>query len=383
MDEVKKITPTGEDEKPIELIYMDESTKRLPKILVVEDEIINRNLVIRHLKRFGIQKIDEAGDGIEALKLIRQNEYDLILSDLEMPNMGGLELLKEVKIDFKLNAIPVIIISGVDQVKMIAHCIELGAEDHLTKPFDPILMRARVLVSLEKKRLRDREKEYLQAIRDEKKNTSELLNVILPKKVALELRKFGYVQPRRHHEVAILFCDIVSFTDYCNHHTPEVVISNLQLVFELFEEIVIKYEMEKIKTIGDAFMAVAGLTTIEDNPFLTALNVGFDMIEAVKNSGTGWQVRIGIHQGTVVAGVVGSIKYQYDVWGDSVNIASRMTGQASPNSVAFAHRFWPEIQHLFEAKSLGKRNIKGIGETEVVECYGRMVGKNPKVDSAS
>ncbi|MFK7866546.1 MAG: adenylate/guanylate cyclase domain-containing protein [Alphaproteobacteria bacterium] len=352
-------------------IYMDEVTKRIPKILVVEDEDFNRSLLVRHLNREGFSHVDEAANGEEALEQLRKEDYDLVLTDLQMPVMDGLELLKSIKYDLRMNVVPVVVVSAMEEIDSIARSIELGAEDHLPKPFEPMILRARVLACLEKKRLRDREKTYLSEIRNEKKKVDELLNIILPTAVARELKKYGYVQPRRYDNVAILFCDIVGFTSYCDQHLPEEVISKLQTIFELFEEVMVKYNMEKIKTIGDEFMAASGLTNMDAEPFLTVVNAALDLIKAAEESDTGWKVRVGVHCGQVVAGVVGTMKYQYDVWGDTVNIASRMTSQAAPGTVAFLYDFWPDLQYEYAARMLGKRELKGKGEIEIVECYGR------------
>lgn len=339
------------------------------RILIVEDEQFSRTLMLRHLNREGFTDVTEAVDGKQALELLRQQNFDLVLSDLQMPEMDGLELLRQMKQDTKLALIPLIIVSSIEETHKIAESIEFGAEDHLAKPFNPYILRARVNACLEKKRLRDQEKKYLLDIKREKKRSEELINVIFPAAVSYELRTKGSVSPRRCENVAILFCDIIGFTKYCEENPPEVVASNLQTLFEAYEEVTQRYQMEKIKTIGDAFMAAAGLTNNDNYPLHTAIKCGLEMAEATLKTGIGWQVRIGVNAGPVVAGVVGKLKYSYDVWGNTVNIASRMTGQASANTVAMSVDCWLKVQDDFKARTLGMREIKGIGNVEVVECY--------------
>lgn len=337
-------------------------------VLLVEDETFIRGLLMRHLKRDGLYNIDEANNGEEALELLRTKAYDLIITDIQMPIMDGLSLLKEIKSDPNLRHVPVIVVSGISEIHLTVECINLGAEDHILKPFEPLVLKARVFSSLEKKKMQDREKVYLSQIFNEKKNVDDLLNVILPATVAEELKQFGFVKPRAFDCVAILFCDVVNFTTYCNFHTPDEVVSKLQTLFELFEKVILKHKMEKIKTIGDAFMAAAGLVHDDPDPFATVIQAAVDLLEATKQSNTGWDVRIGIHEGPVVAGVVGSLKYQYDVWGDTVNMASHLTTQANPGAIALFPLQWERFETLFQGKSLGIRKIKGKGDIEIIEC---------------
>jgi adenylate cyclase len=341
-----------------------------PTLLVVDDEEFNRKLLVRQLNKEGYPNIDVAENGQQALEMIRLTGYDLVMMDIEMPEMSGIELLEILKSDMRLRDVPVIMISGVEEMDSIVKCIELGAEDYLSKPFNPVMLRARVSAGLEKKRLKDLESLHFNQLKTEKKKSDRLLNVVLPASIASELKATGKVVPRRYDNTAILFCDIVSFTDYCDVHTPEEVVSGLQSLFVEFEKITSRNEMEKIKTIGDEFMAAAGLTRQNFTPLLSAVKCGLEMIEATMKLNIGWQVRVGVHAGSVVGGIVGEEKYQFDVWGDTVNVAARMTGLGDPGKVMMTYESWLEVQDECEGRSLGRVEIKGKGQIEVVECYG-------------
>lgn len=341
-----------------------------PKILAVDDEDFNLKLLIRHLDREGFSNVVTAPNGVKALEALREDAFDLILMDIEMPEMDGIQTLETLKSDMKQRDIPVIMISGVEEMESIVKCIELGAEDYLSKPFNPVMLRARVNASLEKKRLRDMEGKHLSQIKSEKKKSDQLLNVILPAAAASELKATGKVAPRSYDNAAILFCDIVGFTAFCSEHTAEEVVGGLQNLFVKFEEITRHHQMEKIKTIGDEFMATAGLTVQNFQPLLAAVKCGLDMAEATKSLDTGWQVRIGVHAGPVVAGIVGDEKYQFDVWGDTVNTASRMSNLGEPGTVVMTFDSWLQIQDDCEGRSLGQVEVKGKGTIEVVECTG-------------
>lgn len=340
------------------------------RILVVDDNEDNIFTLVRRLRRLGFTDIATAENGLEAMALVRRGAFDLILLDIMMPELDGYEVLAQIKGDDRLRHIPVIMISAVDEFDSVVRCIELGAEDYLPKPFNPTLLRARIGASLEKKRLRDREARYIEEIEAERRRSDELLNIILPDAAVRELKETGIVQPRRHDRVAILFCDIVGFTAFCDRHRPEEVVAHLQKLVELFEEIVRDHRMEKIKTIGDAFMASAGLLLPNEAPLLSVVRCGLDLVAAAARIEPGWDVRLGVHCGPVVAGIVGHQQFLFDVWGDTVNVAARLVEYGRPGSVSMTATAWQEIQHLCDARSLGWVEVKGKGLLEIYECYG-------------
>lgn len=340
------------------------------KLLAVDDEEFNRKLLVRHLNKEGYSNVDMAENGQQAMEMARVGKYDLVMLDIEMPEMDGIAVLEAMKSDMRLRDIPVIMISGVEEMERIVKCIELGAEDYLHKPFNPIMLRARVNASLEKKRLRDLEASHFTQIKAEKKKADTLLNVILPSLAASELKSTGKVTPRRYDGAAILFCDIVGFTAFCEKHEAEEVVSGLQTLFTAFERITEQNEMEKIKTIGDEFMASAGLLRNNYAPLQSAVQCGLEMAEATAELDIGWEVRVGIHSGPVIAGIVGDQKYQFDVWGDTVNTAARMTGLGVPGTVVMTYDSWLQVQDICEGRSLGQMEVKGKGKIEVVECTG-------------
>jgi adenylate cyclase len=339
-------------------------------LLVVDDEPFNHTLIKRLLDAEGYADVSFADNGRQALDMLQESNFDIVLLDIEMPELNGFEVLESIKADLNHRHVPVIMISGVEDTESIAKCIELGAEDYLAKPFNATILRARLGACVEKKRLRDQEKSHLEQIRTEKKKADELLTVILPSSIASELKATGKVQPRGYDKIGILFCDIVGFTNYCSGRSAEEVVTGLQALFTKFEEITSKYKMEKIKTIGDEFMAAAGLTNPDYEPLLTVVKCGLEMAAAAPEVNADWKVRVGVHAGPLVAGIVGDQKYQFDVWGDTVNVAARMAGAGNPGAVTMTHDSWLEIESECQGKMLGKMDIKGKGEIDVVECTG-------------
>ena len=339
-------------------------------LLVVDDEEFNRRIVARLLKKENYGDVEMAENGKQALEKLREKNFDAVLLDIEMPEMDGYGVLEHLQKDMRLRDIPVIMISGVEESESVIKCVEMGATDFLHKPFDPILLRARLGACLEKKRLRDQQLSHLSQLKSEKKKSDALLDVILPAGAANELKASGKVKPRRYNDVALLFCDIVGFTAYCEKHDAEEVVSGLQSLIEKFEAIADNYTMEKIKTIGDEFMASAGLLKSNDEPLLSAVKCGLDMIAASGETTPNWEVRVGVHLGPVVAGIVGGDKYQFDVWGDTVNTAARMAGLGAPGHVVMTYDAWLGVQDDCEGRSMGQLEVKGKGKVEIVECYG-------------
>ncbi len=330
-------------------------------ILAVDDNEDNRLMLSRRLVRLGHQ-VTVAEDGHRALEALRTGSFDVMLLDIQMPELNGYEVLERLKADPLLRDIPVIVLSASDDTESVARCIEMGAEDYLPKPFDPVLLQARIGASLEKKRLRDREVSYLRQIQEEKQRSDDLLHIILPRDVAAELKATNAVKPRRFENVGVLFCDIVSFTSYCDAHPPEEIHTRLQALVEAFEYNVVENGMEKIKTIGDSFMATAGLLTPAENPALNCARCGLQMIAASQALPPHWQIRVGIHAGPLIAGVVGRRKYQYDIWGDTVNTAARMMQAASPGTLFVTADTWNSLAHHCHGSRQGLTQVKGKGE---------------------
>jgi class 3 adenylate cyclase/CheY-like chemotaxis protein len=333
-------------------------------ILIVDDDEGNRTMLSRRLQRLGF-RTTAAENGRRALEELKAARFDLMLLDIQMPELNGYQVLECLKADPALRDIPVIVLSASDEIERVARCIEMGAEDYLPKPFDPVLLQARIGASLEKKRLRDREVSHLRQIQEEKRRSDDLLHIILPHDVAQELKMTQAVKPRRFENVGVLFCDIVSFTAWCDKHAPHEVLTNLQSLVEAFERISLDCGLEKIKTIGDSFMATAGLLAPATSPALDCVRCGLAMIATAKELPPHWQVRVGVHTGPVMAGVVGRRKYQYDIWGDTVNTAARMEQAALSGSICVTADTWQLLAAHCDGVRQGNVDIKGKGTLDL------------------
>lgn len=343
------------------------STQETGRLLVVDDNETNRRILERRLLSQG-HDVALAENGTDALRMLAERPFDLVLLDILMPEIDGFDVLVRMKSDERLRDIPVIMISALDATDVVVRCIQAGAEDYLPKPFNPVMLKARVSACLEKKRLREREKEHLRQIERERRRADELLHVILPSSIVAELKRENRVRPRRYENVAVLFADIVNFTPYCDRNAPEEVMSLLQRLVVAWEESALRHNVEKIKTIGDAFMAASGLLNRRGDPVLNCLRCGVEMIESTRKLASEWNLRVGIHCGQVVGGILGQRQYLFDLWGDTVNTAARMESGGKPGSITMSEVAWRVVEHHCIGSCIRKVLIKGKGPMDIY-CF--------------
>lgn len=354
---VQTVRPLGEDDSM-------QRDRRHGVVLVADDNDINRDLLSQQLTRAG-HTVREASNGREVLQMLQSEPFDVVLLDVIMPVMNGVEALHRIRSDEKVRHVPVIMLSALDELDSVTRCIEIGAEDYIQKPFEWALLRARIEAALEKKRLRDREVQYLDQLEAERKRSDRLLRVILPDEIIRELKTNDEVRPRRHERVAVLFTDIVGFTSYCDHHAAEEVVGHLQNLVVAFEELAAKRGILKVKTIGDAFMATAGVLSPSENPVRDCLEFAVDMIAKTPEVTGHWQIRTGIHFGPVVAGILGKRQFGFDIWGDTVNTAARVVDTAAPNRVALSRDAWALVADAADCEAF-EADLKGKGRMEIM-----------------
>ena len=322
----------------------------------------------RRLKRDGYNNIFLAEGGKTALEKAAENKFDLILLDLMMPDMSGLEVLKHLKGDPLQRSIPVIMVTASDEVETAAECIINGADDFITKPFNGTLLKARVGASLEKKRLRDTEENYLDRVETDKKRSQQILKTVMPTSVANELQSSGKVRSRRHDDVAILICDLVGFTTFCEKNDPELVVETLQGLVENFEKAFEDFGLEKIKTVGDAIVAVAGLSSHAISPVKSCVDCSYKLREIANSQSMPWNLHLGIHSGSLVAGTVGTKTVQFDILGKTVNVAFNICDMSESNQILISSDAWMTARNEIKVKSIGLKRLKSGQDIEMLEC---------------
>ena len=367
--------------KPVVSVSAPVMTAPLPpaergRLLVVDDNSANRELLQLLLGQLG-HSVQSAASGQEALGLLESSSFDLVLLDVLMPGMDGFAVLDRLKANPAWKHIPVLMVSALDNMQSVVNGIARGAEDYLTRPFDELLLRARVGACLEKKRLRDREQDHLRRI-------DRLLHAIFPPEAVSELTATGSIQPRRHEKVGVCFMDVVGFTSFCDLHAdqPEEVMRHLEWYVEMFEEVAGLHDVQKIKTIGDAFLMVSGLLRPVDNPVFQLVRCAEEVLARIPRGPAGWQLRIGIHVGPVVAGTLGGSQYSYDLWGSTVNIAARLESLSNPGAITLSDTAWEEVALQYHGVP-HEVSIRGIGPMTIYEISHHDAARDKTLPSAA
>jgi adenylate cyclase len=351
------------------------------RILVVDDNAGNRDMLSRRLDREGYS-VDTAANGREALEKLEAGGFDLVLLDIVMPELDGFAVLQSIRANQRWKEVAVIMISALDEIRSVVRCIEMGAEDYLPKPFDPVLLRARIGAILDRKRLRDEERlrtvqmeTAFQEAERQKQVAENMLRNILPKKIAEELQSQGTVEPMYFEDVTIGFTDFVGFTLATEKLAAEEIVGFLNEYFTAFDRIVSRYGLEKMKTIGDSYMFVSGMPDRRPSHPVDAVLAALEMVEAVRtmakpDEGIEWQMRVGLHTGPVIAGVVGIHKFAFDVWGDSVNFSSRMESSGAPNRVNLSERTYSRVKDFVRCTPRGRVVTKDGREADMFFAEG-------------
>ena len=288
------------------------------RLLIVDDNKVNRLLLARNLELQG-HAVAAAENGRVALEMLRRERFDLLLLDMEMPEMNGFEVLEALTGDLQLRDLPVIVTSSLEGMENVVRCIELGAEDYLPKPVNPILLKARIRASLEKKRLRDQQK--------------ELVRRFATPEVAQDLQESGFALGGKRVRGTVMFADIRGFTTLAESQPPEETIELLNTYYTLMFDAISGHGGIVSQIAGDGLMAIFGaplpLADHEDAAARTALDM-IEMIDLfnVDQAAAGKapiRIGIGIATGDMVAGYTGTqARATYTCIGDTVNLAARL-----------------------------------------------------------
>ena len=341
------------------------------KILVVDDQQANILLLERALSNAGYDAITSTLNPGEVYALHSKNCYDLILLDLQMPGMDGFQVMEGLKEIEPNGYLPVLVITAQPGHKLRA--LQAGAKDFISKPFDLTEVLARVHNMLEVRLLHlETRKLYDQVVAEQKVSERLLLNV-LPPSIAERLKGrpevmidgFTEVIADSFKEVTVLFADIVGFTEFSEGVSAEVLVGVLNDIFTRFDDIADNRGLEKIKTVGDTYMAAAGLPIPVADHAIRAAYMALDMLDAIErfnqHSGRELKMRIGIDSGPVVAGIIGKHKFFYDLWGDVVNTASRMESHGVAGRIQVTDSVRQQLTELFLLEDRGVIEVKGKG----------------------
>jgi adenylate cyclase len=292
--------------------------ERGSRLLIVDDNKVNRLLLCRAVELLG-HRTATAENGRVAIEKLRAEPFDLMLMDVEMPELDGFGVLEVLSKDLALRDLPVIVTSSLEDVTSVARCIELGAEDYLHKPVNPVLLKARVAASLEKKRLRDQQKELVKRFA-----TSE---------VADDLAQSGFALGGRHIDATVMFCDIRGFTRLAESLPPDETIELLNTYYTLMFDAINGAGGVVNQIIGDGLMAIFGAPLPLADHRGAAVTAAREMIELIEmfsaereaQGKPSIRIGVGIASGPLIAGYTGTqSRATYTCVGDIVNLAARL-----------------------------------------------------------
>jgi adenylate cyclase len=303
------------------------------KILIVDDLPANVLLLERMLSGAGYTSIASTLDPRAVCDLHAKNDYDLIVLDLQMPGMDGFEVMEALKRIEKSGYLPILVVTAQPDHKLRA--LNAGARDFISKPFDVAEVLTRVhnmlevrLLHVEIRRKNEELKKLFDQVVAERKLSERLALHVAPDSIAARLQARPDVTADSYVNVTVVIADIVGFTDMTPPVAPERMAIILEEIFAEFDALAKERGLKKVKTLGNSYMAAAGVPVPSNEHAIRAAHLSLDMVEALdgfnQRGGYTLQVRIGIASGAVVAGVIGKRMYLYDVWGDAVNTASRM-----------------------------------------------------------
>ncbi|NEP10956.1 MAG: response regulator [Symploca sp. SIO2C1] len=337
-------------------------------ILVVDDTPNNLRLLSTLLTEQGYE-VGKALNGQIALRSAQAAPPDLILLDIKMPEMDGYKVCEQLKAHDQTKEIPVIFISAIDEVWDKVKAFKVGGVDYITKPFQREEVLARVENHLNLRALNN-------ALREEQKKSERLLLNTLPQTIVEELKQNHRAMPKQYDEASFLFSDIVEFAANSGCMPPTEVVNLLNQVFSTFDQLAQWHGVEKIRTIGDAYFVAGGVPVVRPDHALAIAEMALDMQQAIAKftwpNGQPLALRIGINTGgPVVAAVLGIKKFAYDVWGDTVNIASRMETQGVPGRIQVTAATYEQLQNKYQLEQRGKITVKSKGEMTTYWLIGR------------
>ncbi len=311
--------------------------------------------------------------GEELLEKISTVEVDLILMDIllagEMSGIDAATIINE-----KYN-IPVVYLTALTDEEILQKAMVTEPFGYLLKPFEERSLNSTLEMAFYKHNVDTKVKQKTKELEEEKIKTDALLHNILPAQIVNEWKLKGEICPRNYNMVSILFTDFYNFAKQTVNLTPEEILNELNEIFYEFDDIISNYELEKLKTIGDSYMIGGGIPNELPDHAVRIVNAAIEMQNFINERNKGskhkWKFRGGINSGQVVAGIVGNNKFTYDVWGDTVNIASRMCSCCEPNAINISGPTFNLIKDYFVCEYRGKLNAKGKGEIDMYFVKGR------------
>ncbi len=325
--------------------------ERFINILIIDGDLKNQQ-DLKEMLTGGGNNVLFTSTTEDASEIIKSKEIGILLINIDNPSEGAIEWLENIKKDNKLISVYKIIITrDISASSQLIRGLYQGAVDFITLPFDANLVRAKI--------------EVFKTLYYKDQRINQLLKNIFPPNVLNDLNNYNKFSPKRIDTGVVLFTDFVDFSNKSKQLNPLRLLKKLEYYFTQFDEIIKRYQLEKIKTIGDAYMALAGVTETTQEPVIRACLAALEIRDFMRNehdvaralNKDAWEIRIGIHMGPLVAGIIGTNKISFDVWGDTVNIAARAESSSLPGCITITREVANAVSDVFNLEDRGMINI--------------------------
>ena len=334
------------------------------RILIAEDDKDSQKLLARILEKENYEVVI-ADDGRMAWETFQREDFRLVMTDWIMPRMKGLELCEKIRAKEKPGYVYIILVTSREEKADLVRALDAGADDYVTKPYDRGELLARVRAGQRIINLEQTISEKNQALFAEKEKSERLLLSIFPKFIAERLKQDSSPIADSFTEASILFAGINDFSSLVVQKTPIEVVDLLGQVFSAFDRLAQQFGLEKIKTLGEMYIAAAGVPVPRPDHAEATAELAFAMQEEIVRFDAGLgaplQLRVGIDSGPVVAGVIGSAKLAYDLWGDTVNTAAQMEAYGLAGSIQVTSETYSCLQKNFMFEERGEFYVQGKG----------------------
>jgi len=341
--------------------------KEKAKILIAEDETIIAIDIKSTLQKLGYLVPEIATSGEKVIEYLKKERPDLILMDISLA--GELDGIETAEIISRKYDLPIVYLTALTNSETLKRARLTEPFGYLLKPFDERNLHSTIEMALYKHKVDLELKKRTKELEAEKVKTDQLLHNIFPSVIVKELKTKGTVSPKYYESASILFTDFDNFTDFAAKVSAEKLVKELNHIFTNFDFIIDKYGLEKLKTIGDSYMIAGGLPDVSDDHAVRITKAAIEMQEIIKEANRTNQfackMRVGIHTGPCVAGIVGIKKYTYDVWGDTVNIAKRLETHCEPGGINITLSTYELIKNHFDCEYRGTFKAKGKGEMDM------------------
>ena len=336
-------------------------------ILIAEDEKIIAKDIRLTLENLGYKVLEAVDSASSVIKKAEELKPSLILMDIML--YGELTGIDAARIIQQKYDIPVVYLTALADESTLGKAKTSGAFGYVLKPFDEKALRSSIEMALYKHKINVQLKQRTAELEEEKMKSEKLLNNILPAVIVKELKEKGTITPREYKSVTLLFTDFQSFTKISAQMRPDNLVKELNDIFKNFDAIIEKYDLEKLKTIGDSYMVGGGFPKESNDHALRVISAAMDMLDFIKRRNSSseyqWKMRVGAHSGNIIAGVVGKNKFTYDVWGDTVNIANRMQRYGEPGKINISASTYNLIKDFFKCEFNDSIHETGNGKIQM------------------